>query len=1256
MTTESIAGSPANVVGRDAVELHRNRLLYGSLPRSIAASVFLSGSMAITLAFLPDGSPLRSAIWFLSMALVGAARLEARHEHRRNQNDLTRAREFGRRYAYGAAAAGAMWGAGALFLFPGEVVSQAFMGFVFAGISSGAITTLGPSRPSAVAFLTLALVPLALRLMLTTGPLPTVMGLMCVAFLFYLLGSSRQLGRTIDENFRLREAERLSEASLRHQKELLERVGKIAAVGGWRYAPDTDEMEWSKQVYRIFGRDPSLPPDQETALAPYVGEARREVESAILGALEEGRAFDLEVPFLSEDGRSLWVRLQGERDSDSEDGVAIIGTFQDITDRKVAREALAKNVSALERLHRITSKPSLDLDGKLQELLALGLEVFELDLGIVARVEGNDYTIRASRGSGEYVPEPGTVMELGDTYCVHALASDEPVSFHEAGKSEIRTHPCYSKFGLESYIGSPMMVDGVRFGTVAFSAAKPRKAPFSEADHTLMQVFAEWIGNELTRDRFLSQVAESEQRVRLLLESVGEGVYGMDLEGCATFANPAALTILGYESDEFLGKAMHSLIHHSYRDGTRYPIEECPTHDTLRRGVVTRSTEVLWRADGTPVPVELTSTPIRRDGELVGAVVAFRDITRREDYERRLQSTLAMQGAILDSSNYAIIATDTHGVIRTFSRGAERMLDWKEVDVVDRLSPVVFHEERELRAVEESQDRRYRSHFDLLIDPSLQRDGVFEREWSYVRSDGSRLPVLLSVTPVRNDQDEPLGYLFVAADLTERKRVDRLKNEFVSTVSHELRTPLTSIRGSLGLVASGAAGTLPERAQGLIAIASRNSERLIFLINDILDMEKIESGKMEFVMKVQPLQPLVQQAVQSNTAFAAEHGVELTLQMPETPVSVNVDENRMIQVLTNLISNASKFSGKGEKVEIRMVASERRVRISVEDHGPGISEDFQKRVFEKFSQADASDRRAKGGTGLGLSITRALIQQMHGIIDFETEVGKGTTFWIEIPIAGEVAGDAEASAPAGEWRLLLCSADADGGAALQDVLDAAGYHAEAAASPADFRLRAERSTWDAFLIDLTLAEGEGLKLVQWIRERPQSATTPVLAVSARVEEDQLAVKGNFPVLNLLARPIDSEVLLDTLRRIEAGPDGELPRVLHVEDDPDLQQLVSELGRDVARFHPAGSLAAARKALLEGDFQLILLDIGLPDGSGWELLRSVQKLERRPPVVVFSATPVGADQARKVEATLLKSHTSESDLLATLRALLTGRPA
>jgi len=276
-------------------------------------------------------------------------------------------------------------------------------------------------------------------------------------------------------------------------------------------------------------------------------------------------------------------------------------------------------------------------------------------------------------------------------------------------------------------------------------------------------------------------------------------------------------------------------------------------------------------------------------------------------------------------------------------------------------------------------------------------------EGYYRRPDQTLFPVMLQGMRIDNKDSDPVIWL-ITEDMSERKKVDRMKSEFISTVSHELRTPLTSITGALGLITNGAAGPLPEKAGELAKIAYRNSQQLSFLINDLLDIEKLMAGKMPFITGTYPLADIVSEAVENIQPFAVERKV--TVRITElAQVQVQVDRQRFSQAFINLLSNGIKFSPPGTSVEVFTRQVDHRIRLCIRDQGEGIPLDFHDRIFQKFSQADSSDQRSKSGTGLGLAITRELMANMGGKVDYESVPGQGATFWLEIPIARQAPGD-----------------------------------------------------------------------------------------------------------------------------------------------------------------------------------------------------------------------------------------------------------
>ncbi len=490
-----------------------------------------------------------------------------------------------------------------------------------------------------------------------------------------------------------------------------------------------------------------------------------------------------------------------------------------------------------------------------------------------------------------------------------------------------------------------------------------------------------------------------------------------------------------------------------------------------------------------------------------------RELMRRRRADARLAESLKLQSEILNSAHYAIVSSTRDGTVTSFNAAAERMLGYSAKEVIGHATPALWHDPAELEArareVAARRGRLLRSGSGSFI--SMARPGKSdEAEWTFIRKDGSRFRGSLVVTALTGPDGEISGYLGILADITERKKMERMKSEFISTVSHELRTPLTSIRGSLGLLAGGVLGTLSEKASSMVKIAHQNSERLVRIINDILDIEKIEAGKLELHSQRVALDALLQQVVEVNQSYADKYQVSLLLEPLPEGLTVIADPDRLMQIMANLVSNAAKFSAAGSTVHIRAAgAPHGRIRIEVEDHGTGIPEDFRAHVFEKFAQADGSTSRRFEGTGLGLSITRQLVEAMSGSIGFQSESGRGTTFHIELPGGSNAT---VSSSDTARLRVLLCEDsdkprvlhvedDLDLWRVLQTALEGqADIVTAATLEEAYARLQGE--PFALVLLDLKLPDGDGLSLLERLPLTRNGGTFPPVVILSATEVSQ----------------------------------------------------------------------------------------------------------------------------------------------------------
>lgn len=381
-----------------------------------------------------------------------------------------------------------------------------------------------------------------------------------------------------------------------------------------------------------------------------------------------------------------------------------------------------------------------------------------------------------------------------------------------------------------------------------------------------------------------------------------------------------------------------------------------------------------------------------------------REIRSYAEVSERLAATDALNRAVLDGVAHAIIGADAEGNITVFNRAASEMLGYTPDEMIGRHASV-FHDETEVArraaALSAETGQGIKPGPDLF-GRLIGGGEPYTAEWTYIRKDGGRVPVMASLAVLGDPEDPRHGIVGIAYDIADRKKLEHMQHEFVSTVSHELRTPLTSIVGSLSLVQGGAAGDIPEKAQTLVDMARRNSERLIQLVNDILDVERLMTERMTFEFAVEPVQEMIDDAVATNGDYARMRGVELVA-AERIDARVRADRKRIAQVLANLLSNAAKFSPDGAQVEVAAEVDGDYVRIRVVDHGTGIPPKYRERAFDRFWQVDSSDTRAKEGTGLGLSIAKAIVERHKGTIEIEDTPGGGATLAFTLLLAGGAA-------------------------------------------------------------------------------------------------------------------------------------------------------------------------------------------------------------------------------------------------------------
>lgn len=510
--------------------------------------------------------------------------------------------------------------------------------------------------------------------------------------------------------------------------------------------------------------------------------------------------------------------------------------------------------------------------------------------------------------------------------------------------------------------------------------------------------------------------------------------------------------------------------------------------------------------------------------------------------------------------------------------------------------------------------------------------------------DGHALPVDIAMGTM------PLaeGTYIVASlrDISERKAVERLKDEFVSTVSHELRTPLTSVVGSLGLLRAGAVGELPDAARRLVDIADNNARRLIRLINDILDIEKIGSGRMHFEMRPVDVQEVAAAAIDNARSLARGQEVELALDADAAVMALG-DGDRLRQVIDNLLANAIRFSPPGSTVRLTLEREEREARVTVDDEGPGVPIEFRGRIFGRFAQA--GDKSGQGGSGLGLAISREIVTAHHGRIWFGDAPGGGARFVFTVPLAAPVAEEVRPARP----RVLLCEGQASAATDIRALLEAGVCEVDTVADAAAAERAARSGRYDALILDVGEHDGDGLEAVRTLRRGNETRLLPIILLSPDgATVDDAAQVPALDLIDWIDKPVDQGRLVQAVRRAVSRSAVTRPTLLHVDDDLDMLEVAATALADQGRVLRATTVAAARDLLSRMTPDVVILDVALPDGSGLELLPDIARHgDGTIPTIVYSASDVRPDVGRQVDAVLIKSRRSLPNLAKAIRRVL-----
>lgn len=615
-------------------------------------------------------------------------------------------------------------------------------------------------------------------------------------------------------------------------------------------------------------------------------------------------------------------------------------------------------LAALDRYAILDTPPEEAFD----EVAKLAASLCDVPVALITLVDATRSWFKAGVGAAGWTHTPREI-----SFCSHIIAQPDLWIVQDtlADPRFVDNPLVQSEPRIRFYAGIPLTTaEGLNLGALCVIDRKPRV--LTETQCAALRTLAGQVMAQLELRREIAERRKVERELHGFFEVSIDLLCIASYDGYFTRLNPAFEDVLGYSLQELKSTPFLMLVHPDDRATTRTEVER------LREGRKTIHFENRYlRKDGSIRWIAWTASP-SRDEELIYA--AGRDITRAKAAESELRRSEARTRSILDNALGSLVAMDAQGVIESVNSAAERTFGWSAGASIGRPFQLLVET----------------PEFEQLRDAGRGRMTVCSGR----RENGEQFSCEVSFFEFYAS-DHQRHFAAHILDVSERHEVERMKTDFLSTVNHELRTPLTSILGSLGLLASGAMGELPADARPMVTVAERNSVRLITLIEDILDFDKLACGKMELTLQPVSLRRLLERSIAGVSTLAARHGV--AIELGGVDAVVIVDEARMVQVAANLLSNAVKYSQRGGTVKVSTSPAGGWADVRFEDRGHGIAASLQAKLFQSFERGDSSDARTESGTGLGLAICKAIVEQHRGVIGVESREGEGSTFWFRIP-------------------------------------------------------------------------------------------------------------------------------------------------------------------------------------------------------------------------------------------------------------------
>lgn len=973
--------------------------------------------------------------------------------------------------------------------------------------------------------------------------------------------------------------------------------------------------------------------------------------------LEQKKPRTFAYKFKHKDGRFIWLESATKfyQPEEDEENWRILSMSRDISDRiqfendlQALNQDLELQQKRIRILYELAATTNIGADEQLDETLAAGAKTLGMELGIISNIKGNKYKVIHFYPEGSGL-EKNQVFDLRETYCSMTLEKGTVVAINEMTTSEHAGHPCWDAFHLEAYIGVPIIVGGAPFGTLAFSKSKVRPQPFTEGDKDLVRLMGQWVSRVIDRREASLALQQSEKRYKSVISSSVVGVILIDSQGKILSFNSAAEKIFGYKKDEIVGGNVRSLMYDSEHAESDESIQAY-LQTELQQFIGTSRQVEAQKKGGEVIHIELGISVIETDDEVFFSGMVM-DISDRKHAEDALANAhLQLQNVFNSATQVAIITTDLEGKITIFNPGAENMLGYSADEVLGK-STDMFHLDAEVEAFSQDLSARFDtdiSGFETFVHLA-KLGGQEENEWTYVRKDGSHLTVSSAVTALKDMDGEITGFLGIILDITQRKQAEDAlmlaksvaeeanltKSEFLANMSHELRTPLNSVIGFSTILLNSLREELSEQDLTYLERIEDNGKHLLQLINDILDLSKIESGRMELELVQLDIGEQLKDILSMIESQVANKPIDLIVNIPKKLSPNLVDPGKLKQVVLNLISNALKFTDEGSiTLQVNThKASNRVAEIRVIDTGIGIPRDRIEKIFDEFTQVDSSTQRKYGGTGLGLSISRRLCNVMNCTLTVESEEGKGSTFIISLPDSTELADDDKSQVREGtkarsesresrggkprtldDRRILIIDDDEDSITLLKHFLSDTGCVTDSARDLDETMKALAKMKPDLITLDLQMPNTSGERILEHIKGNEEFQDIPVIVVSIIAREKRGQIAG---VVDYVPKPVQRQQLLWAISRNLSKAQK---RILIVEDDTAMRLTLSN--------YAAGSGAEIRAAengeealeivkTLRPD--LILLDLLMPGMGGHEFLMKLRTETRTGRIKVIVVT-------------------------------------